>query len=263
MGILNVTPDSFSDGGVFFSVETATRRAGEMIRDGARLIDIGGESTRPGHNPVDGKEEIRRVIPVIKRIVEFAEVPISIDTSKAEVAEEAMKAGASVINDVWGLRREPDIARVAAESHSGLIIMFNNRERNSDESAQDIVSDAIDYLSKSVDIALRAGVKDNSIMIDPGIGFGMSHRQSFALIRGIPTLSRLGFPVLVGPSRKRFIGAALGNAPVDHRDIGTVAVSCLSAHLGADVIRTHNVRYAIEALSVTDIISKKHELEED
>lgn len=260
MGIINVTPDSFSDGGRFFSTQAAERHASDLAEAGADFLDVGGESTRPGHSPVDAQEEMSRVLPVIQKIAPGIGVPVSIDTSKAIVAEKAVLAGASVINDVWGLRKDPDIARIAFESKVGLVLMFNATDDSLFENSGDIVSDAISYLSAGVEIALRAGVGESQIMLDPGIGFGMSHVRSFELIGGIGKLRKLGYPVLVGPSRKRFIGAALGNIPTEQRDEGTAAVSCLAAYIGADVVRVHNVKSVIQSLAIADIIARKREV---
>lgn len=262
MGIVNVTPDSFSDGGQYLSAQNAETHASELVAARADILDIGGESTRPGHSPVDCQEEIDRVIPVIRRIAPRFDIPISIDTSKARVAREAIESGASIINDVWGLKRDPDIARVAYETRSGLILMFNATDASLIEHSGDIVSDAITYLSGSVDIALRAGVSEDQIVLDPGIGFGMNHRESFELIKGIARLKDLGFPVLVGPSRKRFIGAALGGAPVDERDTGTAAVSCIAAYMGADIVRVHDVKSVVQSIIISDILSEKCKFEE-
>lgn len=254
MGILNVTPDSFSDGGLFCKPEQAELHANKIMSEGASMIDIGGESTRPGHTPVDKETEILRIVPVISRIAEFSDIPISVDTSKHEVAAAAVAAGAVIINDVWGLRRDPEIASVAAEYETGLVLMFNATDSTLFNKSGDIVLDAMDYLSKSIETAISRGVSRSRIMIDPGIGFGVDTDESFALIRGIPRLRTLGFPVLIGPSRKRFIGAAL-DQPVERRDIGTVSVSCAGAMLGADVIRVHNVSDVVQALKIVDIIN--------
>lgn len=257
MGILNVTPDSFSDGGLFGNPEKAVTHAKQMILDGAGIIDIGGESTRPGHTPVNPETEIKRVVPAIKRISKFSDIPISVDTSKHEVAAAAISAGAVIINDVWGLRKDALIADVAAESKAGLILMFNANDTSLVKKTGDIVRDAIDYLSISIEMALKKGVHGDRIMIDPGIGFGVDTEESFALIRGIPILRELGYPVLIGPSKKRFIGAAL-DQPVERRGIGTVSVSCIGAMLGADVIRVHDVSDVVEALKIVDIVRSGH-----
>ena len=262
MGIINVTPDSFSDGGRYFSVDKAEQHAMRLVEDQADMLDIGGESTRPGHTPVSKEEEIARVVPVIRRIAPAVGVPISVDTSKSQVAFLAVEAGASIINDIWGLRRDSDIARVGFDTKAGLVLMFNATDPSLIENSGDIVADAITYLSMSIEIALRAGVSENQIMLDPGIGFGMDHRQSYELIKGIGRIKELGFPVLIGPSRKRFIGAALGNIPVERRDTGTAAVSCIAAYLGADAVRVHDVKKVVQSLIISDILSDKRKYEE-
>ena len=183
-------------------------------------------------------------------------------TSKASVASRAIEAGASIVNDIWGLQRDPDIARVVSGAKAGLVMMYNATDPELTEHSGDIVSDAISFLKRSIDIAISAGVDENQIMLDPGIGFGMNHAQSFELIRGIGDIKALGFPVLVGPSRKRFIGAALGGIPVERRDKGTAAVSCIAAYLGADAIRVHNVSEVEESLIIADILSGKRKFEE-
>lgn len=253
MGILNVTPDSFSDGGRFYFVEDAVAHARKMISAGADIIDIGGESTRPGHTPVSAEQEAERILPSIRALSSEIHVPISVDTWKASVAEAAVQAGASIINDIWGARRDPDIARVAAKSGSGFIMMFNAFDDKLVPKSGDIVADAIEYLSGSIEIARKAGVSDDQIMIDPGIGFGVSTEESLRLIRALPAFRDLGFPVLLGPSRKRFIGAVL-DEPVENRLLGTVAASCVGAALGANVLRVHDVAEVVQAIKMADAI---------
>lgn len=253
MGILNVTPDSFSDGGRYFSVEEAVRRAEQMVAEGADLIDVGGESTRPGHIPVDAEEELSRILPVIKALKDRIRVPVSIDTWKASVAGAAVAAGASVINDVWGLKREPEIAKIAAETGAGLIMMFNAFDPVLVSRSGDITADALHYLEGSIRIARDAGVSDDQIMMDPGIGFGVDTDESLMLIRSIPAFCKRGFPVLIGPSRKRFIGAVLDKL-VDGRMIGTVSVCLTAADLGASFVRVHDVSEVSEALKMRSAI---------
>ncbi len=253
MGILNVTPDSFSDGGLFFSVEAAVAHAEKMVASGADIIDVGGESTRPGHTPVPADEEIRRIVPVIQALKKHLHVPVSIDTWKSSVASAAVEAGASIINDVWGCRKDPDIARVAADTGAGLIMMFNAFDPLLARRSGDIVTDAVEYLKESIRIARAAGVQDDQIMTDPGIGFGVSTEESLALIRSLPELRELGFPVLLGPSRKRFIGAVL-DEPVENRLVGTIAACCVGACLGANVVRVHDVEEIAAAMKMKDAI---------
>lgn len=258
MGILNVTPDSFSDGGLYSRNEAAVAHAEMMVSEGADMIDVGGESTRPGHTPVDEKEETKRILPVISKISCDFDIPISVDTSKHSVAKAAVAAGASIINDVWGLRRDPLIAKVAAENKTGLILMFNATDESIVRKTKDIVEDAILYLSKSIEIALESGVSQDSIVIDPGIGFGVDTAESFSLIQGIPRLLALGYPVLIGPSKKRFIGEAL-NLPVEQRGIGTVSATCIGAYIGANIIRVHDVVGTVQGLTITDAIQYGYE----
>ena len=253
MGILNVTPDSFSDGGKFCSPEEAVAHARQMVESGADIIDVGGESTRPGHTPVSPEEEIQRILPVIRALKQELNVPISVDTWKASVASEAVDAGASIINDIWGCRRDPDIAGVAAKTGAGLIVMFNAFDSELVRKSGNIVSDAVEYLQESIRIARKAGVRDDRLMTDPGIGFGLSTEESLTLLKGIPSFRDLGFPVLIGPSRKRFIGAVL-DEPVERRMIGTIAACCVGACLGANMVRVHDVAEAAAALKIKDAI---------
>ena len=253
MGILNVTPDSFSDGGRFYNVDDAVKHAQYMVDAGADMIDVGGESTRPGHTPVSAEEELERIIPVIRALRHELKVPISVDTWKASVASAAVEAGASIINDVWGCRRDPEIAGVAARTGAGLIMMFNAFDAELFQKSGDIVSDAIEYLAESIRIARKAGVCDDQLMTDPGIGFGVSTEESLSLIRALPSFRGLGFPVLIGPSRKRFIGTVL-DKPVEQRMVGTIAACCVGACLGANVVRVHDVAEVADALKMKDAI---------
>lgn len=253
MGILNVTPDSFSDGGEFYSPDEAVAHAKQMVESGADIIDIGGESTRPGHTPVSADEEIQRILPVIRALKQELKVPLSVDTWKASVAAAAVDAGASIINDIWGCRRDPDIAGIAAKTGAGLIVMFNAFDSDLVKKSGNILSDAVEYLEESIRIARKAGVRDDQLMTDPGIGFGLSTEESLTLLKGLPSVRDLGFPVLIGPSRKRFIGAVL-NEPVERRMIGTVAACCVGACLGANAVRVHDVAEAAAALKMKDAI---------
>lgn len=252
MGILNVTPDSFSDQGRHSNFQDAVDHAKKMIEAGADIIDVGGESTRPGHTPVASGEETRRILPVIQALSGLG-VPISVDTWKSSVAQAAVAAGASVINDIWGCQRDPDIAKVAAGTGAGLIVMFNAFDSDLVKKSGDIVSDAMVYLKESIRIARNAGVRDDQIMTDPGIGFGVTTKESLSLIRAIPMFRDLGFPVLLGPSRKRFIGAVL-DKEVDGRLWGTVSACCVGACLGANAVRVHDVSEAVDAMRMKDAI---------
>ena len=250
MGILNVTPDSFSDGGRFEAVETAVAHARAMEAEGADVIDVGGESTRPGHTPVDADEEIRRVVPAIEALRRAISAPISIDTMKARVAEAALKAGASIVNDVWGLQREPDIARVAAEHGAPVCVMHHRTEV---DPALDIVEDMRRFLGRSIEIAQRAGVPDRAIMLDPGVGFGKTVEQNLTVIRRVDALVGMGFPALLGTSRKSLIGHIIAREPKE-RVFGTVATSVIGWAAGATMFRVHDIRENRDALLVAQAV---------
>lgn len=253
MGILNITPDSFSDGGKWDSVEKAVLKALEMEKAGADIIDVGGESSRPGYRPVAAEEETARVIHVIKELRQTLKIPISIDTWKSTVASKAVAAGASIINDVWGCLRDPEIADVAYRTGSGLVLMYNAKDPSIYAPLEDVVHSAAGFLSRSIDTARKAGVPNRSILIDPGLGFGMDAEDSLRLVRNIPAFLPLGYPLLLGPSRKRFIGAVL-DKPTQDRTPGTVAVCCTAACLGADFVRVHDVYETAQALKMVDAI---------
>lgn len=250
MGILNVTPDSFSDGGRFGAVEKAVEHARAMAKEGADVIDIGGESTRPGYQAVDADEEIRRVAPAIRAVREAVSTPISIDTMKARVAAAALEAGATIVNDVWGLQRDPDIARVAAEHGAPVVVMHHRTEV---DPALDIVEDMKAFLSRSIEIALAAGVPENAIALDPGVGFGKTVEQNLIAIQRVDALVAMGFPVLLGTSRKSLIGHIIERTPQE-RVFGTVATSVLGWAGGAVMFRVHDVRANRDALLVAQAI---------
>lgn len=249
MGILNITPDSFSDGGKFNSPGRAVERALQMVEEGADIIDVGGESTRPGHTPVPAEEELKRVLPVLERLAEAVEVPISIDTYKAEVALRAVRVGASIVNDVWGLRRDPDMARVVAELGVPYIMMHNQEGTNYKE----LMGDIINSLREGIDLALKAGIKEENIIIDPGIGFGKTAEQNLEVIRRMKELEVLGRPILLGPSRKSFIGKAL-DLPVEERFEGTAAAVAIGIANGADIVRVHDVKGMVRVARMADAI---------
>lgn len=253
MGILNVTPDSFSDGGRFQEVAAAREQADSLVAEGAALVDVGGESTRPGHVPVPAEEEQARVLPVIAALAGLP-VPISIDTYKASTARRALEAGASIVNDVWGLQREPDIARIAADHGAPVMIMHN---RETIEPGIDIVADMLAFFERSLDIARRAGISDADIVLDPGIGFGKSWEQHLEALRRLPEIKALGFPLLVGVSRKSLLGRLHDGqtAPRD-RLAGSVAAHVLAGTLGADIVRAHDVAPHVEALRVVDAVMR-------
>jgi dihydropteroate synthase len=262
MAILNVTPDSFSDGGEFFSADDALRQAEKLIADGADILDIGGESTRPKSERVSAEEEIRRVVPIIEAIVKRFDVPVSIDTSKAEVAEKAVAAGAEIINDVSGLRFDGKLAGVAAKNKTGLILMHLRgtfETMHSQEPVSDILREVSEGFSWSIEKAKNSGVGENQIALDVGIGFSKTFEQNLELIGKLEKVVREfpDFPMLVGASRKSFIGKILGDVSADKRLHGTIAAGAVAAWNGANIIRVHDVRETVEALKIIDFIKKQ------
>lgn len=251
MGILNVTPDSFSDGGKFVDLDQALRQARAMVEAGADLIDIGGESTRPGAVAVDAAEELERVLPVIRALSQELPVPLSIDTYKAEVAEQAVLAGAHIINDVWGAKRDRRMAEVAAR-HRVPIILMHNRE---DTDYHDFFADYVRDLRESVDIALAAGVAPENIVLDPGIGFVKSLEQNLETMRRLDDLVALGYPVLLATSRKRMIGHVL-DLPVEERVEGTAATVALGVVKGCHMVRVHDVKEMKRVAKMMDAMLK-------
>lgn len=251
MGILNVTPDSFSDGGKFNEVEIAVQRAKKLIEDGADIIDIGGESTRPGADFVSEEEEIKRVVPIIKAIKDKLNVFVSIDTYKSKTAEEAIKAGADIINDVWGFKKDKNMANVAAKYNVPVILMHNRTEKPYINYLDEVMSD----LKESIDIALENGVAREKIILDPGIGFAKTYEENLILMDNLEILKELGFEVLLGTSRKSMIGLAL-NLPVDQRVEGTVATTVIGIMKGCKYIRVHDVLENKRAAVMTDAILK-------
>ncbi|NQT33123.1 MAG: dihydropteroate synthase [Candidatus Omnitrophica bacterium] len=243
MGILNVTPDSFSDGGKYFDPRAAAGRAREMVSQGADMIDVGGESSRPGRERIPVSEELERVIPVIKALNGIIDVPISIDTCKSEVAREALREGASIVNDITALRGDADMARVIAEFGASVILMHMKGDPGNmqdDPSYGDVMSDITQYLSGSIEIALEAGIEPGKIIVDPGIGFGKTVEHNLIILRNLSKLKELGKQVLVGTSRKSFLGA-LTDKDVEARTPGTAASSAAAIMNGADIIRVHDV----------------------
>ncbi len=249
MGILNVTPDSFSDGGKFNNIDKAIEHAKEMISMGADIIDIGGESTRPNHTAVEAEEEIRRVIPVIEALKSEIEVPISVDTYKAKVAEEAIKKGAALINDVWGFKKDADMAKVAAKYNVACCLMHNRQEANYASLIEDILKD----LQESISIALSAGVSKENVILDPGIGFAKSYEENLETMNKLESIKSLGYPVLLGTSRKSMIGNAL-NLPSSERVEGTVATTVIGIMKGCDFVRVHDIKENKRAAVMTDAI---------
>lgn len=250
MGILNVTPDSFSDGGNFNSVSHALNHAIAMVKEGADIIDVGGESTRPGSDDVDAKEEMKRVVPVIQELKRFINKPISIDTYKASVAEAALEAGANIVNDVWGFQRDPEIAAVAAKYNVPVVLMHNQEGTEYDK---DIIESIVDFFNVSINIALEAGVKKTNIILDPGIGFGKNTSQNLEVMRRLDELQQIGYPILLGISRKSVIGKTL-DLPTHDRLEGTIALNAIGIQMGAEIIRVHDIKENMKAAKMIDAV---------
>jgi len=261
MGVLNVTPDSFSDGGLFPSVDSAVRRAMEMVEEGADIIDIGGESTRPATfndgAPLDIREELSRVLPVIERLrAESPNIPISIDTYKADVARNALNAGANIINDISGLSYDPEMAKVAADLACPVVIMhLLGQPRNIGAPVYgDIIADITLFFERQITFALASGIDPSQIILDPGIGFGKNAKHNLTILRRLREFKALGCPLLIGPSRKAFIGHLLNDAAPQDRAFGTAAAIALSIAGGADIIRVHDVKEMAQVAKVADAI---------
>jgi dihydropteroate synthase len=253
MGVLNVTPDSFSDGGRFIAPESALAQARRMITQGADIIDIGAESTRPyGAQPVSAEEELQRLRPVLGDVVALG-TPVSIDSMKSAVVAWALGAGAVIANDVWGLQRDPDMARVIAE-HRVPVIVMHNRDRA--DASIDVMRDIAAFFARSLDIAAQAGIAGSHIVLDPGIGFGKTPEQSMTVLARLDELRRFGLPLLVGASRKRFISTIMPSEP-DQRLGGSIAAHVLAARNGARIIRTHDVSETVQALRVAAAIEER------
>ena len=262
MGILNVTPDSFSDGGMFFDKKTAVDHGIRLAGEGADIIDVGGESTRPRAEPVPLEEELKRVIPVIRELAGEVDVPISIDTYKSEVAREAIEAGASIINDISGLRFDDRMAVLAAEAGVALVVMHikgTPRNMQVDPHYDELLKEVGDYLSRSIEIAVEAGVKKENVIIDPGIGFGKRIEDNFILIKNLEYFRALGQPLLIGPSRKSFLWKTL-NVPTDETLEATAAAVTASVLSGADLIRAHDVKEISKAVKIADLIAAAPEM---
>jgi dihydropteroate synthase len=260
MGIVNVSPDSFSGDGAS-DIETAAAQAYRFVDEGADILDIGGESTRPGFSQITVEEELRRVVPVIERLASRINVPLSIDSSKYEVAQQALAAGASILNDQWGLKTEPKLAELAAKRNVPIILMSNQRDIGGYDagvgrdtaSYNDVMSEVIMSLRKSVAEAQRAGVSKENIIIDPGIGFGKTWQQDIEIIRRLKELETMGLPILVGTSRKSLIKMVL-NLPANQRVEGTAATVAVSIANGADIVRVHDVKQMVRVCKMTDAI---------
>jgi dihydropteroate synthase len=278
MGILNLTPDSFSGDGLLtedaesnqyqLNLDAVIHKARDYIEDGADILDVGGESTRPGAQIVDAEEELQRVVPVISKLASTLDVIISIDTYKAKVAEAAIRAGAHMVNDVWGFHADPQLAEVVAKYHTPVILMHNRSSWAHAEIKErlggryvgipydNLVEDVKKELLESVDIARSAGIPDNQIILDPGIGFGKSVEQNLELVNRLDEIHALGFPVLLGPSRKSFIGYTL-NLPPDQRLEGTAAAVAIGIARGADIVRVHDVRFISRLVHMTDALVRR------
>jgi len=248
MGILNVTPDSFSDGGQFNDLERAVAHARQMVAEGADIIDIGAESTRPGHEPVNEEEELRRLLPVLEALVQELKVPVSIDTYKSKVARAALETGAQIINDIWGFKKDPRLPEVVAGYPGVPVIIMHNQEGTA---YRDLLGDLLKSLRESIKIAEDAGINDEQIVVDPGIGFGKDLEQNLEVMRRLEELKVLGLPVLLGTSRKSMIGKTL-DLPVEQRVEGTAATVVLGIAKGVDLVRVHDVREMTRVARMTD-----------
>jgi dihydropteroate synthase len=262
MGVLNVTPDSFSDGGLFAGHDAAVGHARSMASQGADIIDIGGESTRPGAEPLTEEEELRRILPVIERIAAELPVPLSVDTYKARVAQKALAAGASIVNDISGLRFSPDMAQVVADHGAAVVLMHikgTPRDMQVNPVYADVVGEIMDYLEESASIALKAGVGRERILVDPGIGFGKTVQHNLEIIDRLDEFKTLGFPIVLGTSRKRFIGTVLNIPEPRDRVEGTAATVAMAIQRGAHVVRVHDVGYMTKVARMTDAIVMRNQ----
>ena len=250
MGILNGTPDSFSDGGRYNTSDTAVAHAKLMIEQGADILDVGVESTRPGHTQISVAEELERMKEVLLPVLECSTVPVSVDTYRAETADFALSQGAHILNDIWGLKYDKDMAAVAAKYDGPVIIRHNQNRTDYD----DIIDDMKAFFFSSVDLALKEGVKPQNIWLDPGIGFGKDYAQNVEVIQRLGEITVYEYPVLLAPSRKRFIGTILNDIPVDQRDEGTVATCITGMIQGVDMVRVHNVEMHKRAITVADVL---------
>ena len=255
MGILNITPDSFSDGGKFHALDAALARGLQMEKEGAHIIDVGGESTRPGHQPIGADEELSRVIPVIEHLSKEVNIPISIDTYKADVAKAAIKAGASIINDIWGAKKDENMGAVAAELQVPIVLMHNRMM----DTYQNFLPDFMKDLKESIDIVKAKGVCDHQIILDPGIGFAKNFEQNVEVMKNLDQLCTFGYPVLLAVSKKRMIGTIL-DLPVEERTEGSVAAICFGVTKGVQMVRVHDVKETKRALQIMDVLLGKRGL---
>ena len=257
MGILNITPDSFSDGGNYIETEEAIKRALKIVEEGADIIDIGAESSRPGCAPVSEEEELKRLIPVLEALKDKVKLPISIDTYKAKVAEEAIKRGAAIINDIYGFKKDPNMAKVVAETGVYCVLMHMRRDPNNmheNPHYNDVVEEVFEELKESIAIAKNAGVKDDKIILDPGIGFAKDFNHNMELLKKLDKFIALGYPLLMGVSRKRFIGAILDAEPNDRLE-GSLAVASYIATKVPSILRVHDVKETVKTLKVINSIN--------
>ena len=255
MGILNVTPDSFSDGGKFNNLEAALEHTEEMIRDGADIIDVGGESTRPGHIRISEEEEIARVTPVIEAIKSNFDIPVSIDTYKGPVTLAALQAGADLVNDIWGFKYDSKVAEYTAKYGAACCLMHNRNEAVYNDFQKDFLSD----LQECVAIAKKANVADDKIILDPGVGFGKTYEMNLEMLKHLSSLQSLGYPVLLGTSRKSVIGLTL-DLPADQREEGTLVTTVMGIMVGCSFVRVHDVKANYRAIKMTEAILREHEL---
>lgn len=254
MGILNVTPDSFSDGGMFIDKDTAVKRALQMIEEGADIIDIGGESTRPGFTPVSADEQIERVVPVIEEIKKNIDIPVSVDTYDAKVAKAALEAGCDIVNDIWGLKKDPEMAKVIAEYDAFCVLMHNRNNPDYINFRKDLLSD----FGEILDIANAAGIDKDKIILDPGVGFGKTREQNLVAINHMDDLKVLEYPILLGTSRKSVIGLTL-DLPVDERLEGTLATTVIACMKGINFVRVHDIKENVRAIKMTEAILNSFE----
>ena len=254
MGILNVTPDSFSDGGKYISVNEALQHARQMVIEGADIIDIGGESTRPGHIQISDEEEIERIVPVIEAVKKHLDVPVSVDTYKSRVAKAAIDAGADMVNDIWGLKYDPDMAKVIGDAGVACCLMHNRNDMD----YKDFMKDCLDDLRETIALAKAGGIKDENIVLDPGVGFAKTYEQNLIVMKHLEEFNSLGYPMLLGTSRKSMIGLTL-DLPADQRVEGTIATTVMGVMAGMSFVRVHDVAANSRAIQMTEAILKVRE----
>jgi dihydropteroate synthase len=260
MGVLNVTPDSFSDGGLYLNSPTAIEKAHRIVEEGADIVDIGGQSTRPGSEQITTEEELKRIIPVIEALAGEIKIPISIDTYKSEIARKALDAGASIVNDISGLRFDPKMPEVVSQNNVPVVIMHikgTPRDMQQNPQYEALIPEIMDYLRTGITIAREAGIPDDKIIIDPGIGFGKTYEDNLKIIHDLHEFTFLRKPILIGPSRKAFLGKILGDVPVTDRLEGTAAAVSVSIMNGANIIRVHDVKEMVKVAKVAHAIKSE------